>query len=189
VEGAVGVCRGDERGLVKSLRSVNQELLAEIAVERFEVLLVIGLVAAELYDVGGIVAGKLGINDLEVVGRAPVGLADNFDLGIRCLKQLDDLESSTSALVVAPPTETDLGGTTCVNRESIWAGRGRCDLFLDYLGYGHRLLNDLSLHNDPGRGCSACCEQDHESYQKWEAHVWHHVKGRVRHGAFSRMPK
>ena len=56
-----------------------------------EVLDVIRVVAAELDNIGGIVARKLCINDLEVVGRAAIGLADNFDLGIRQLEQLDNL--------------------------------------------------------------------------------------------------
>ncbi len=89
--------RRDKRGLVKPLGGVDHELFAEVFIERLEVLDVIRVVAAELDQVGGVVARELCVDNLEVVGRAAIRLALDRDLGIRRLEQTDHLFGSVDA--------------------------------------------------------------------------------------------
>jgi hypothetical protein len=53
---ALSIRGRDKRGLVECLRGVDQELIAKIIIERFKILLVIGPVATELDNIGGIIS-------------------------------------------------------------------------------------------------------------------------------------
>ena len=166
---AFSVGRRDQRGLVKRLGGVDHQLAAQVAIEGLKVLLVIGPVAAELNNVGGIVGRKLRIDDLEVVSRAAVGLADHFDFRIGLLEQLDHLQGPASAVVITPPTHANLGRAARVHGQAVGARRDGGKLNFDNPG----LLNNLSLDHNLGldndfggrRNSRLCARYEHRREQ------------------------
>ena len=87
--------------MVKFLGGVDGKLFTKIVIQRFKVLLVVGPVAAELDNIGGIVGCELCVKNLEVIARAAIRLAFDFDVGIGRLEQVDSPRSKHFSIAMA----------------------------------------------------------------------------------------